>query len=44
METKDQQVLEKIYSHISSVLKYCKGCVSLEDFQADSMRGRSVCI
>lgn len=38
METKDQQVLEKIYSHISSVLKYCKGCVSLEDFQADSMR------
>ena len=38
METKDQQVLEKIYQHITSVLKYCKGCVSLEDFQADSMR------
>lgn len=38
METKDQQVLEKIYLHITSVLKYCSGCKSLEEFQTDSMR------
>ena len=38
METKDQQVLEKIYQHITSVLKYCSGCQNLDDFQCDSMR------
>ena len=38
MEAKDQQVLEKIYQHICSVLKYCAECTSLDDFQQDSMR------
>lgn len=38
METKDRQILEKIHGHICSVLKYCKNCNSLDDFQADSMR------
>lgn len=38
METKDQQVLEKIYLHIASVIKYCSNCQSLEDFQNEPMR------
>lgn len=38
MEAKDQQVLEKIYHHICSVLKYCADCERLDDFQEDSMR------
>ncbi|WP_295093705.1 hypothetical protein [Ruminococcus sp.] len=38
METKDKQVLNKIYEHICSVLKYCEGCKKLDDFQSDSMR------
>lgn len=38
MEAKDMQVLNKIYEHICSVLKYCKGCKTLEEFQSDSMR------
>jgi hypothetical protein len=38
MDNKDKQVLDKIYTHISSVLKYCSECVDLNDFQSDSMR------
>lgn len=38
MEAKDKQVLEKIFNHVQSVLKYCKDCQSLDEFQADSMR------
>lgn len=38
MENKDKQVLDKIYNHISSVLKYCEDCTNLDDFQSDSMR------
>ena len=38
METKDKQVLNKIYEHICSVLKYCEGCKKLDDFLSDSMR------
>ena len=38
MDDKDIQVLNKIYEHICSVLKYCEGCKNLEDFQEDSMR------
>lgn len=38
MDKKDRQVLEKIYDHISLVLKYCEDCTELDEFQADSMR------
>jgi len=38
MEAKDRQVLDKIYMHIYSVLKYCEHCKNLDDFQEDSMR------
>ncbi len=38
MNNKDRQVLEKIYNHVLSALKYCENCNSLNDFQADSMR------
>lgn len=38
MEAKDRQVLDKIYMHICSVLKYCEHCKNLDDFQEDSMR------
>ena len=38
MDRKDRQVLEKIYNHIVSVLKYCEDCKDLKSFQMDSMR------
>lgn len=38
MEAKDKQILQKIYEHICSVMKYCKNCSNLEEFQNDSMR------
>ncbi len=38
MNNKDRQVLEKIYNHVISVLKYCEKCKVLDEFQADSMR------
>lgn len=37
MDSKDKQVLKKIYDHASSVLLYCKDCKSLDDFQDNSM-------
>ena len=38
MNSRDQQVLEKIYKHIQSVLDYCKDCKDLAEFQESSMR------
>lgn len=38
MNSKDRQILEKIYNHVISVLKYCENCRGLNEFQADSMR------
>lgn len=38
MSNKNRQVLEKIYNHVISVLKYCENCNGLDDFQTDSMR------
>lgn len=38
MNSKDQQILSKIYEHVASVLLYCENCESFEDFQKNSMR------
>ncbi len=38
MNSRDQQVLEKICKHIQSVLDYCKDCSDLAEFQESSMR------
>lgn len=37
MDNKDKQVLEKIYNHITSVIRYCADCTELKDFQKNSM-------
>ena len=37
MNSKDKQVLKKIYNHINSVILYCRDCKSLDDFQSNSM-------
>ena len=37
MNDKDQRVLKKIRQHIDAIMRYCKGCNSLEDFQSDTM-------
>ncbi len=38
MINKDEQVIRKIYNHISAVLKYCEQCSTLDEFQSESMR------
>ena len=38
MDKKDRQILEKIYNHIQSVIRYCNECSNLRDFQENSMR------
>ncbi len=38
MDNKDKKVLEKLCRHIEATLLYCKGCQSLQEFEADSMR------
>lgn len=38
MNNKDSQVLEKIYNHVISILKYCENCRGVYEFQGDSMR------
>ena len=38
MDSKDKYVLNKIYAHIVSVLKYCEKFISLEEFNEDNMR------
>ncbi len=37
MENKDKQVLQKIYDHICSILQYCRGYYSLDQFQQNKM-------
>ena len=38
MNSKDQLVLKKIRQHIASILRYCQGVHSFQQFQSDSMR------
>ena len=38
MDSKDMHVLNKIYAHIVSVLKYCESVSSIEEFNEDKMR------
>ncbi len=38
MDSKDKQILRKIFGHISAVLNYCSGCSGLDNFQSDPMR------
>ena len=38
MNSKDYQVLQKLYKHTQSIMKYCADCHTLEQFEADSMR------
>ena len=38
MDNKDKYVLNKIYTHIVSVLKYCEDSTSLDEFNEDKMR------
>ena len=38
MNNKDQIVLRKIQGHIESILRYCEGIQSLQEFQSNSMR------
>ena len=38
MNNKDQIVLRKIQGHIESILRYCKGIQSFQEFQSNSMR------
>ena len=37
MKSKDQQILQKIYNHINSVILYCRDCETLDEFQSNSM-------
>ena len=37
MGENDKQILDKIYKHIHSILKYCENCNSLSEFQLNSM-------
>ena len=38
MDSRDIAVLKKIQQRISSVLRYCENCHSMEEFEADTMR------
>ncbi len=38
MDSKDRRVLQKLQAHSESILRYCQGCRSLAEFEADSMR------
>ncbi len=38
MDDKDRRVLRKLQEHAEAVLRYCKDCASLSDFEANSMR------
>lgn len=38
MNNKDQIVLRKIQGHIESILRYCEGIQSFQEFQSNSMR------
>ena len=38
LDSRDIAVLSKIRQHIAAIMRYCRDCASMEDFQADSMR------
>ena len=38
MDSRDIAVLQKIQKRILSVLRYCRDCHTMEEFEADSMR------
>lgn len=38
MDSKDKQILGKIYNHICSVIAYCAECEELHNFQSNPMR------
>ncbi len=38
MDNKDQRVLQKLQAHTEAILRYCKDCQTLADFESDSMR------
>ena len=38
MDDRDRKIINKIHSHVCSVLKYCTECTDLYDFEADPMR------
>ena len=38
MDNRDKLILKKISDHIKAVIRYCKDCHSLDDFQSDPMR------
>ena len=38
MDSKDMRVLQELQEHTEAILRYCKDCHSLSDFEADPMR------
>ena len=38
MDSRDIKVLQKLQTHTEAILRYCKDCRTLEDFEDDSMR------
>ena len=38
MDSKDRRVLQKLQAHTEAILRYCKDCHSLVEFESDSMR------
>lgn len=38
MNEKDKRVLRKLRDHAAAILRYCRACRSLQDFEAESMR------
>lgn len=38
MDNKDRRVLQKLQAHTEAILRYCKDCQTLSDFEGDSMR------
>ena len=38
MDKKDSDILNKIYAHVTAVLKYCSDCNCLAEFEESSMR------
>ena len=38
LDNRDIAVLRKIRQHIAAIMRYCRDCADMDDFQADSMR------
>lgn len=38
MDNKDRRVLQKLLAHTEAILRYCRDCQTLADFEADPMR------